>query len=184
MAGALGIGTTSLTGFNLRVAKALTGSTTSYNVLSDTTIQSDVTTAAYGFRSLPNTQAAVFTLSTLSHFSAGLNNLGAGSVITTQIGFRAELALTRATNNYGFYGDIASGTGRWNFYANGTASNYFAGDVLIGTTTPDTSTPKLDIIDSGGIQLVMSNVVTTATTKTARFGARHYTSTEEPLAST
>jgi hypothetical protein len=181
MAGALGIGTTSLTGFNLRVAKALTGSTTSYNVLSDTTIQSDVTSTAYVFRSLPNTQAAVFTLSNLSHFSAGLNNLGAGSVITTQMGFRAESILTRATNNYGFYGDIASGTGRWNFFANGTASNYFAGDVLIGTTTPDTSTPKLDIIDSGGIQLVMSNVVTTATTKTARFGARHYTSTEEPF---
>jgi hypothetical protein len=153
MAGALGIGTTSLTGFNLRVAKALTGSTTSYNVLSDTTIQSDVTTAAYGFRSLPNTQAAVFTLSTLSHFSAGLNNLGAGSVITTQIGFRAELALTRATNNYGFYGDIASGTGRWNFYANGTASNYFAGDVLIGTTS--LTGAKLHVTDSAAGDVVV-----------------------------
>jgi hypothetical protein len=40
-----------------------------------------------------------------------------------------------ATNNYGFFGNIASGTGRWNFYANGTAANYFNGNTLIGSTT-------------------------------------------------
>jgi hypothetical protein len=44
-------------------------------------------------------------------------------------------AQSNGTNNYGFFGSIASGTGRWNFYANGTAANYFNGNVLIGTTT-------------------------------------------------
>jgi hypothetical protein len=56
--------------------------------------------------------------------------------VTSQFGFVAESTLTGATNNYGFYGNIASGTGRWNFYAAGTADNYFAGKVGIGTTTP------------------------------------------------
>ncbi len=52
---------------------------------------------------------------------------------TNQYGFSAENSLTGATNNFGFYGNIASGSNRWNFYANGTAQNYFAGNVGIGT---------------------------------------------------
>ena len=44
-------------------------------------------------------------------------------------------AQTNGTNNYAFYGNTPSGTGRWNVYANGTAANYFNGNVLIGTTT-------------------------------------------------
>jgi hypothetical protein len=42
---------------------------------------------------------------------------------------------TAATNNYGFYSDIASGSNRWNFYAAGTAQNYFAGNVGVKTTS-------------------------------------------------
>jgi hypothetical protein len=58
--------------------------------------------------------------------------LGAGSAVTNQYGFIAESNLTGATNNYGFLGNIPSGTGRFNFYAAGTADNYFAGKVGIG----------------------------------------------------
>jgi hypothetical protein len=50
------------------------------------------------------------------------------------MGFKAESTLTGATNNYGFYSDIAAAAGRYNFYANGTADNYFAGNVGIGAT--------------------------------------------------
>ena len=56
--------------------------------------------------------------------------------VTTQSGFFVESTLTGATNNYGFRGNIASGTGRWNLYMDGTAQNYFAGNVGIGTTEP------------------------------------------------
>lgn len=67
------------------------------------------------------------------HFSA---NQGTFSTVpTNQIGFIVGSGLTGATNNYSFYGNIPAGTGRWNFYAGGTADNYFAGKVLIGTTT-------------------------------------------------
>ena len=89
------------------------------------------------------TEAAAFTLGTLMHYRARpAATFGAGSSVTNQYGFWADGALTGATNNFGFYSNIASGTGRWNFYANGTADNYFAGNVGIGTTTP---TQRLDV---------------------------------------
>ena len=61
---------------------------------------------------------------------------GAGSTVTNQFGYRVNSNLTGATNNFGFYGNIPDGTGRWNFYANGTAPNYFAGRVGVGVTSP------------------------------------------------
>ncbi len=67
-------------------------------------------------------------------FRATQGTIGAGSSITNQYGFNADSTLVGATNNYGFYGNIAAGTGRYNFYANGTADNYFAGKVGVGTT--------------------------------------------------
>jgi hypothetical protein len=60
--------------------------------------------------------------------------LGAGASLTNQYGFVVD-PLTSGTNNYGFYSDIASGSNRWNFFANGSAANYFAGNVGVGTTS-------------------------------------------------
>ena len=85
------------------------------------------------------------TYSTYRHYRARQGSLS-GSTLTEQFGFEASNSLTGATNNYGFYSNIDSGTGRWNFYANGTAANYFAGNVGIGTTT---TTNKLEIGGSG-----------------------------------
>jgi hypothetical protein len=101
-------------------------------------IPSGTTTLHANFDSKVYTQAASFTLGTLHHFAATQPSaFGAGSTVTTQVGFNAQSNLTGATNNYGFYGNIAAGTGRWNFYAAGTASNYFAGNVGVGNTTPN-----------------------------------------------
>jgi hypothetical protein len=133
LAGALGIGSTSLTGFNFRVDKALTGSTNSLSIASLPTIQSDVTSSAVIFDSKPSTQAAAFTLTSLFHFAAEFATIGATSAITTQYGFIAQSSLTGATNNYGFYGNIAAATGRYNLYMAGTADNYLAGILGIGT---------------------------------------------------
>lgn len=66
-------------------------------------------------------------------FDAGLT-LTSGAV-TNNYAFYANSTNIGATNNYGFWSGIADGTGRWNFYASGTAPNYFAGTVAIGTTT-------------------------------------------------
>jgi hypothetical protein len=104
-------------------------------VRADGTIPSGSTSSASIFQSVPTTQAASFTLPSLSHFNATQTSFGAGSTVTSQYGFVAESTLTGATNNYGFYSAIASGSNRWNFYAAGTAQNYFAGNTGVGTTT-------------------------------------------------
>jgi hypothetical protein len=104
-------------------------------------VPSTTTTAAQMFTSLLYTQAASFTLTDFRHFHAQQVSIGAGSAITNQYGYFADSSLTGATNNYGFFSNIASGSNRWNFYAAGTAQNYFAGNTAIGVTA--TSTVRL-----------------------------------------
>jgi hypothetical protein len=135
LAGRLGIGNTDLSAQNLYVRLNTTGAATAYNVYSRSIIQSDVTTKAVMFNSWAGTAAATFTLPILTHFEAFQLSIGAGSTLTNQFGFFANSTLIGATNNYGFYGDIASGTNRWNLYMNGTAANYLNGNTLIGSTT-------------------------------------------------
>ena len=133
-AGQVGIGGTPAAGTTFRVSKNITGSVNGIGSYSTPAIQSDVTSSAIIFGSFPTTAASAFTLPALYHFSASQSTIGATSAVTNQYGFFAGATLTGATNNYGFYSNIASGTGRWNFYANGTADNYFAGAVGVGTT--------------------------------------------------
>ena len=44
--------------------------------------------------------------------------------------------LGATSGNYGFYSNLASAANVWNFYAAGTANNYFGGNVGIGATPP------------------------------------------------
>jgi hypothetical protein len=67
----------------------------------------------------------------ITHFRAG--QLTLGHTPTNQYGFRAASSLSTGDNIYGFYGEISSGSGRWNFYAAGSAQNYFLGNVGIGS---------------------------------------------------
>ena len=127
--------TTIIAGNNYHFAKAITGSTALSAMINDGVVQSDVTSIANNYNSTLRTQATTFTLTEYRHYLASQATLGAGSLVTNQYGFYASSALVGATNDYGFYGDIASGTGRWNIYMNGTASNYMAGNVLIGSST-------------------------------------------------
>jgi hypothetical protein len=96
------------------------------------TAPSTSTTEFSSFLSSPSTTAAAYTITNMQHFIASFSTLGATSAITNQFGFFANTSLTGATNNYGFYGNIASGTNRFNFYANGTAANVFAGTTSLG----------------------------------------------------
>jgi hypothetical protein len=141
MAGALGIGQTTLNGVTLRASKSITGLYISSGgsfgagIVVDGTIQSDEVGGAAYFRTAVTTQAASFTAGTVFHYEANQGGLGAGSAIGSQAGFFVNSNLTGATNNFGFYGNIASGTGRWNLYMAGTALNYLNGNTLIGSTT-------------------------------------------------
>jgi hypothetical protein len=154
--GKVGIGGTPTAGRTLAISRNMTGGTSPYGVFAFGTIQSDATSQAVYFRSAAATAAAPFSTN-ITHYEAVQGTFGSGSTVNNQYGFIAGASLTGATNNYGFFSQIAEGTGRWNFYANGTAPNYFAGSVGIGTTTPgallnvvaNTSTDAVRITQTG-----------------------------------
>jgi hypothetical protein len=131
-AGNVGIGGTAGAGSTVWNIKNITGATTAIAYDAVGTVQSDVTSAAVGYRTSLSTQASAFTLTDFRHFSANQSTIGATSVVTTQAGFHVPSNLTGATNNFGVYSNIASTANRYNFYAAGTADNYFAGSVGIG----------------------------------------------------
>lgn len=129
--GEVSVGGTGVTGRSFLVQKNTTGATTAGAIAASSIVMSDVTTDARFFSTNALTEAAVFTLGALNHYIAIQSTIGAGSTVTNQYGFHANSTLTGATNNYGFYSNLTSGTGRWNFYAVGTAANAFSGDVKI-----------------------------------------------------
>jgi hypothetical protein len=135
LAGSLGIGTTSVSNVTLVASKDITGSTTSIGIQQNGFVQSGVTAAAYGYFNALRTATATFTIPVYSHYYAVQSTIGVGTTITNQIGYYAESNLTGATNNFGFVGSIPSGANRWNLYMNGTAANYLAGNLSVGTTT-------------------------------------------------
>jgi hypothetical protein len=103
-------------------------------VLVDGEVPSTATNTAVMYRTAPTTNASSFTLDNLLHFQATQGVLGAGSTVNNQFGYVATSTLTgAASNNFGFYSVIPDGSGRYNFYAAGTAPNVFAGSTVVGT---------------------------------------------------
>lgn len=132
--GRVGVGTASLGGVNgaTHFAQPLTGGTTSAGLRVAGTAQSDVTSTAQWVRSV-SAVASGATVQTVVNFAAVQGTFS--GTVTNQYGYFVDSSLTGATNNYGFYGNIASGTNRWNFYAAGTAANAFAGSSRFGGVT-------------------------------------------------
>jgi hypothetical protein len=156
--GNLGIGINPQASRILVIGKNIAGAATGAGIVITSVIQSDVFSSAAGFQSSLRTQATTFTLTNLYNFLAQQGTFGAGSTVTNQFGFYAENTLIGATNNYGFYGDIAAATGRWNLYMNGTANNYMNGALLLGSTT--SSGQKLQVTGEA--------IITSATTPQLR----------------
>lgn len=147
----LGVGAAPISSTALYVAGNATGATAKYGVMTQQAIQSDVTNEYNSYWARASTAVASFTLTNYTAFLASGVTIGAGSAITNQYGFRVSGGLTTATNNYGFYGDIASGSNRWNIYMGGTAANYFAGEVRIGSST-DLGSYALQVTGTAYIQ--------------------------------
>jgi len=190
-AGRVGIGSTSLVGYRLRVGGTIeTTGTTGIGVSSDATIPSNVTNNGYGFFSQVNTAAASFTLGVLHHFRAAGSTPGAGSTVTNQYGFHADSGLTGATNNYGFYGAIASAANRYNFYAAGTAQNLFSGDVLVfgagglGYTTGSGGTVTQGTSRTTGVTLNKTNGAITLFSAAGLATFQSFTVTNSTVAAT
>lgn len=114
---------------------AYTSATSASGVYDDTTISSGQTAGYTTFSQYPSTAAASFTVGSMMHFKAQFYTKGSGSTITNQFGFTAT-GLTQATNNYGFYADMNSQANTWNAYMQGTAQNYFGGNVGVGHNDP------------------------------------------------
>ena len=131
----LGSGITPQTGISLTFNRNITGATSAYSLFSGGVVQSDVTAGAYYYRAYAQTQAASFTLTNLTHFYASQGTFGAGSSVTNQYGFNVFNTLTGATNNYGFYGQLAAATGVWNLYMAGNAANAVLGVFNVGATS-------------------------------------------------
>ncbi len=156
--GTLSIGSAGAVGDTLRINRNITGGTTSFGIRIDGAIQSDVTTATYMNRTNPTVVNSAFTLANMFHYAAAQSTIGASATVTNQVGFLAEASLIGATNNSGFQMNgvpvasitagktvyayrssqaIATGGGTaYNLYMEGTAPNYFAGLVGIGTNAP------------------------------------------------
>ena len=165
----LAIGSSTTQSANLRLSKNVGGenATTYYALLNNGLVQPDVTgTAYYNFVQVrtDGNSGTGYTISNLDAYSAsvGSNTVHADTTITNLTGFEVKNTWIEGTNNYGFRGLIPSGTNRWNVYMDGSAPNYFAGNVGIGTNN---ALQKLHIVDntSANIYLETKNQTTGST---------------------
>lgn len=160
LAGATGIGRTPNAFETLSVGKNITGGTNAFGIVSDGTVQTDVTGTVNVNRSIPSVVASHPGVNQLLHYVATQGTFGAGSTVTTQAGFQVAPSLIGASANIGFWHAgvaaasvtagktvramqsdqaIASGGGvAHNLYVAGTAPNYFAGNVGVGIASPIT----------------------------------------------
>ncbi|NBS92721.1 MAG: hypothetical protein EBS91_03470 [Betaproteobacteria bacterium] len=147
--GRIGSKATSLGSANgaYRFAAAPTGNASSNGLVYAPSIATDVTGTCNAFMAQPSTTDGITGLSNLRHFAAveGTITGGTRGAVAIQIGYLASSTLVSANNNYGFYGDIPASAGDYNFYAGGTAPNYYAGDVRTNVTF----TSRTVAVDSG-----------------------------------
>ncbi len=76
-------------------------------------------------------QSAGGTISSLRHFAAIEGTIS--GTVTNHYGLLVG-GLSTGTNVYGVYSSVDTATDRWNFYAQGTAPNYFVGSVRTALT--------------------------------------------------
>lgn len=132
----LAVGGATLAGNHIRATGSAAGTTVWQTFYADPLTAADVQTTR-SYNSFPSTAAGSYTTTQITGYFAGGGTKGAGTTVTTAIGFFAHQTMAMAdTVNYGFFGALpANGTVNWNVYMNGTAPNYFAGNVRIGTTS-------------------------------------------------
>jgi hypothetical protein len=162
LAGSLGIGGAPYAGVNILAAKSIGGGAISSNFTSTGTVLSSVTDRADVFISYTGTQAASFTLANLRHYGVYQAPIGAGSSVTYQVGVYVDSSLADAVNNYGFYGAIAAGTGRYNLFMSGTADNYLAGSLGVGVL-PSASNALLSVAGTNVGSIYREGVTYTGT---------------------
>lgn len=133
--GNVGVGTsTPFVSHSLEVSRNVGGNAFSAGIISSGVIQSDASSRADQFLGVNQTSAGTF--GGVRAFQAQQGTIS--GTLAQQVGFAADASLTAATTNIGFLSELSAASGRWNFFASGTAKNYFAGSVGIGVD-PDAS---------------------------------------------
>ena len=120
------------------------------------------------------------------HSDAIANTITAAPSSATYTGAAFRSVASRASSSafYHFYASSNSVEMAW-IRGDGAASFgalTASGNALIGTTTPATGSPRLDVVvGSGSIAAVLSDGITDAVNKIGRLAGRHYTNAEEAL---
>ena len=156
--GGLGVSTNTIGNFTLRLSRTIGGASTVISASNTGEIQTGVVVARIWATGVAIANSASITR--VEHFLATGVTLGTGSSLTTEWGFVADASIgTNSTNSVGFYGNLASGANKWNLFMNGSANNYLAGNLWIGTTS---GTNTLDVNGTARIRTI-SNLGTAAT---------------------
>lgn len=113
----------------------LTNTVAGFHAVVTTTGTSGVVESLMGFRTFFNKQSTG-QVTTIYGFLNQSPTLVTTGYVTAYQGFTQRDVSTGAQVVQAFKGEVTSGTNRYNVYCDGTAQNYFAGNVGIGTTTP------------------------------------------------
>jgi hypothetical protein len=128
----MGVGGAASGAYNILARGSTTSGSNQYSIGSTAVLSGTTNSAAF----LAGNSIADSVAVTNASGARILNvTLGTSASITSQHGIRIE-DLTSGTNNFGITSLVSSGTNKWNIYASGTAANYFAGNVGIGTSSP------------------------------------------------
>ena len=120
-------------------ATSITSGTTQRGVNVTGTFSTAATTTVRGVQtafSLANGGGVTYTQ--VYGFAHTDTTVNAADTLTTQVGFNAA-AMTTGTNIYGFRGEVAAATDRYNLYMSGTAQNYLVGVTGIGIAPSSTA---------------------------------------------
>ena len=151
------------TGVNLNIGANIGGSTTAYALYLNGQVQSAVNSTAYYISTQSNLNAST-NLQYVTHYSAYQGTIS-GTIAQSQVGFYADGGLTAGTTfNLGFQGALSvSGTKNWNLYMNGSAPNYLAGSLCVGTSTVGSVAGSINAVGAITFQTTTNNQSYTTT---------------------
>ncbi|OHA03302.1 MAG: hypothetical protein A3C92_03475 [Candidatus Sungbacteria bacterium RIFCSPHIGHO2_02_FULL_53_17] len=133
--GTVGIGIAAQAAGGLTIRPLMSGAS-QYGLRSTPLATAAATTESVGIKTDATSAPGATTIDTIGLQVQALG-IGAAGTATNFTGVQVQ-TMSGATNVYGIDSQITSGTNKYNLYLSGTAQNYIAGNVGIGTTSPAT----------------------------------------------
>ena len=154
--GYMGVGGAGASPIGLYVKNSALTGTTQHGIL----VEPSTTTATSNFNAIYTYPTIASSASTFAAvrgvFVSNPPALSGGATITDLHGIQIA-DQTRGTNNYGITSLVSSGTNKFNIYASGTAQNYFAGNVGIGTSSPNSRLHVSNSTDASSVDIILAN---------------------------